>query len=69
MDRYAQQQAERIDDDMALATRDLLARNSTARRKFRSKSRARQSCAAATGLGRRDHRLDNRHSAPVRSLG
>jgi hypothetical protein len=26
MDRYAQQQAERIDEDMALATRDLLAR-------------------------------------------
>jgi len=26
MDRYAQQQAERIDKDMALATRDLLAR-------------------------------------------
>jgi len=26
MDRYAQQQAERIDEDMALATRDFLAR-------------------------------------------
>jgi hypothetical protein len=26
MDRYAQQKAERIDEDMALATRDLLAR-------------------------------------------
>jgi hypothetical protein len=26
MDRYAQQQAERIDEDMALATRDFFAR-------------------------------------------
>ena len=71
MDRYAQQQAERIDEDMALAPRDLLARIEAVRveqgplwpgachwqrvrstRKFRSKSRARQSCACAAVLGR-----------------